>query len=90
MCVDSFGQVPHTAAAKAAVGFWMNRISQSYFLYYDHGKSAVRVSSDACPTNVHEWLPGGGKTDGWLSNMTSPWDRKVRESNHGSIMYVFT
>ena len=67
--------VERSVEASMAVDFWQRRQEDMYFFYYDNGKAAVRVSADARPLSVHEWLPGSKEEMGqWYSNMATPWD----------------
>ena len=66
--------VKHTQEAQIAVDFWQCRQDGMFFYYYDNGKAAVRVSEDARPLSVHEWLPGSAEgMEAWYSNMATPW-----------------
>ncbi|CAE7901307.1 KCNQ5 [Symbiodinium microadriaticum] len=56
------GRVSKTPAGMAGMNFWAQRTkAHNYFLYYDNGKSAVRVSrkpgSEIAPTSVHLLYP---------------------------------
>ena len=63
-----------TEKATFAVNFWHDRQEGSFFYYYDNGKAAVRVQSNARPLSVHEWLPGSAEgMHHWYSNMRQPW-----------------
>jgi hypothetical protein len=42
--------------AHRALAFWQKRSPfQQYFLFYDNGKSLVRVAKDTLPASVHHW-----------------------------------
>ncbi|KAF1329586.1 hypothetical protein FI667_g5875, partial [Globisporangium splendens] len=53
-------RIPLTPMAHKALAFWQKRSPfQQYFLFYDNGKSLVRVAKDTIPASVHHWqLPG--------------------------------
>ncbi|CAE7731110.1 Egln1, partial [Symbiodinium pilosum] len=56
------GRVSKTPAGMAGMNFWAQRTkARNYFLYYDNGKSAVRVrgkpGSEIAPTSVHLLYP---------------------------------
>uniref|UniRef100_A0A7S4BNC3 Glycosyltransferase family 92 protein n=1 Tax=Chrysotila carterae TaxID=13221 RepID=A0A7S4BNC3_CHRCT len=74
------------AVVAAAVDSWRARnASGSYFLYYEHGKSAVRVDTDGLwvPPTVHYFFPR--KPDG-------TWDearlrQRGRTNDHRNVMF---
>ena len=67
--------LPKSEAASAAVGLWQDRHHGCFFYYYDNGKAAVRVRSNARPLSVHEWLPGSAEgMEHWHSNIRDTWD----------------
>jgi len=54
------GRVSKTPLGAAGMNFWAQRTkARNYFLYYDNGKSAVRVKKhkDIAPTSVHLLYP---------------------------------
>ena len=53
-------QLPLTNQARVGLSFWLNRTAhQQYFLFYDNGKSAVRVDAAIAPKNQHTWEVDG-------------------------------
>merc|ERR1719433_808019 len=56
--------VPLTESARRALHFWMDRTQdKQYLLFYDNGKSACRVLSEAVPESQHLWkLPRGRRS----------------------------
>jgi len=55
------GSVPRTPLGARGINYWMKRTKAGpYFLYYDNGKSAVRIcrgKSELAPTSVHVLYP---------------------------------
>lgn len=53
-------QVPMSAAARRAMNFWRQRTAHAqYFLFYDNGKSAVKVDTALHARNQHVWVVSG-------------------------------
>lgn len=49
-------RVPLTSAAQRKLAFWQERTAHAqFFLFYDNGKSLVRVQADVAPASAHHW-----------------------------------